>query len=135
MVNTRAGSSTRPTEMDLSCYVKSYLDQQFHQLLQRLATKEDINQMKEEVTMVLHEKVQDQEKRITALVERVDQLEANNAVLESRLAHLRKLHDNHEQYSDRLCMRVDGIELPNNPSSEPGTLILERLTVFLMSWR
>ena len=127
MVNTRAGSSTKPTEMDLSSDVKTYLDQQFSQLLQHLATKEDISQMKDEVIVVLHEKIQEQEKRITGLVERIDQLEANTAVLECHVAHLRKSHDNQEQYSRRLCLRIDGIELPTNPSNETGTVILDKV--------
>ena len=79
------------------------------------------------VLVQLHEKVLEQEKRITALVERVDHLEANNAVLESHVAHLRKMHDNQEQYSRRLCLRVDGIELPTNSSSESGMLLLEKV--------
>ena len=49
MVNTGAGSSTGPTEMNLSGEVKSYLDQQFSQLLKCLAAKEDINQSIREV--------------------------------------------------------------------------------------
>ena len=56
MVNTPAGSSTGPTEMDLSGKVKSYLDEQFSQLLKRSATKEDIIQLKDEVIVVLNEK-------------------------------------------------------------------------------
>ena len=134
MVNTRAGNSTGPTEMDLSCEVRSYLDQQFSQLLKRLATKEDIIQLKDEVIVVLNEKVKEQEKRITALVERVDQLEAHNAVLESHVAHLRKSHENQEQYSRCLSLRIDGIELPTNHSSESCSGVLEKLKAFLVSW-
>ena len=61
------------------------------------------------------------------MVERVNQLEANNAVLESHVAHLRKSHENQEQYSHRLCLRIDGLELPSNQSSESGPGVLDKV--------
>ena len=131
MVNTRAGSSTGPTEMDLSFEVKSYLDQQISHVLKRLATKEDINQLKDEEIVVLNVKVKEEGKRITALVELIDQLEANNAVLESHVAHVRKSHENEEQYSRRVFLRNDGIKLPTDHSSESGTRILEKVKSIL----
>ena len=83
--------------------------------------------MKDEVIVVLNEKVQEQEKQTTALVERIHQLEANNAVLESHLEHICKSHDSQEQYSNCLCLRNDGIELPTNHSSESGMEILVKV--------
>ena len=89
MVKTRTGfstTSTTPTQqMELTAEVKAYLDKHFD----LLSTKDDITSLKEEVTLLVTEKLQDQEKQISAPEERIDELEANNAVLESHVAHLR----------------------------------------------
>ncbi len=62
--------------------------------------------------MLVTEKLQEQEEKISALEERIDKLEASNAILESHVTHLRKSQENQEQYLRRLCLRIDGIEHP-----------------------
>ena len=127
MVKTRTGFSYTPTtptqQMELTAEVKAYLDKRFD----LLSTKDDITSLKEEVTLLVTEKIQDQEKQISALEERIDELEANNAVLESHVAHLRKSYENQEQYSRRLCLRIDGIELPPKGTNESGDEVLGKV--------
>ena len=96
-------------------------------MLLRLATKDDILRLKEEVTLLLTEKITDQEKQISVLKERIDELEGSNAVLESHVAHLRNSQENQEQYSRRLCLRIDGIELPSKDTKESGEVVLEKV--------
>lgn len=128
MVKTRTGFLIRPRhQMELTAEVKAYLDKQFDVLLQRLATKDDIASLKEEVTLLVTEKIQCQEKQMSSLKERIDELEASNAVLESHVVHLSKLHENQEQYSRRLCLRIDGIEFPPNSTNEPVESVLEKV--------
>ena len=127
MVKTRTGfstTSTRPTQqMELTAEVKAYLDKHFD----LLSTKDDITSLKEEVILLVTEKIQDQEKQISALEERIDELEANNAVLESHVAHLHKSYENQEQYSRRLCLRIDGIKLPPKGTNESGEEVLGKV--------
>ncbi len=128
MVKTRTGSlttstSTRPTQMELTAEVKAYLDKHFA----LLPTKDDIKSLKDEVVLLITEKLQEQEEKISALEERIDKLEASNAVLESHVAHLCKSHENQEQYSRRLCLRIDGIELPQKGVNESGEEVLGKV--------
>ena len=123
MVKTRTGFSTWPTQMELTAEVKAYLGKQFD----LLSTKDNITSLKEEVTLLVTEKIQNQEKQISALEERIDELEASNAVLESHIAHIRKSHENKEHYSSRLCLRIDGIELPPKGTKESGEVVLGKV--------
>ena len=117
-------TSTRPTQqMELTAEVKAYLDKHFD----LLSTKDDITSLKEEVTLLVTEKIQDQEKQISALKERINELEAKNAVLESYIAHLHKSYENQEQYSRCLCLRIDGIELPPKGTSESSDEVLGKV--------
>ena len=38
--------------------------------------------------------------------------------MESHIKHLMSCHDNQEQYSRRLCLRIDGMELPQQETGE-----------------
>ncbi len=109
--------------MELTAEVKAYLDKHFA----LLPTKDDIKSLKDEVVLLITEKLQEQEEKISALEERIDELEASHAVLESHVTHLRKSHENQEQYSRRLCLRIDGIELPQKGVNESGEEVLGKV--------
>ena len=106
------------------------LEQKLLEFGKKLATKEDIAEIKNLFTK-LHERLDVQEKRITSLEEdsvhheeRIVQLENTiselkttvnhlcdkNAVLSSSVDFLTRQSDNHEQYSRRYCLRINGIE-------------------------
>eukprot|EP00794_Sanderia_malayensis_P013291 gene13291-14665_t len=109
--------------MELTAEVKVYLDKHFD----LLPTKDDITSLKDEVVLLVTEKLQKQQEKISALEEQIDKLEASNAVLESHVAHLRKSHENQEQYSRRLCLRIDGIELPPKGTNESGEKVIGKV--------
>ena len=88
MVKTRAGNSTT---MELSDDFVKYLDSRFDQLLMRLATKDDVTDMKNDVSTLL-KRVEEQCDKIDLLNsqvakqgERIDVLEARVAMLESHV--------------------------------------------------
>ena len=93
---------------------KIYLDTRFGQLLKKLATKDDIAEQRNEVTALISDKIEAQGKQISILELRVDELEAENAVLKKHVTHPIASHESQEQYSRRLCLRIDGIA----PSSD-----------------
>ncbi len=66
MVKTRMGSSTTstmPTQIELTVEVKAYLDKN----VDLLPTKDDITILKDEVVLLVTEKLQEQEEKISAL--------------------------------------------------------------------
>ena len=121
MVRTRAESNIMdkvPPEL------MSYLDQRFNQLLSSLAEKKDINKLQNDVKSLL-KKIDDQQTEISSLeaklekqATQIDILEARNVLLENHVNHLRSSHESQEQYSRRLCLRIDGMELPQQETSE-----------------
>ena len=68
--------------------IKTYLDTRFDQLLKKLATKDDIAELRNEVTALISDKIEVQGKHISFLELRVDELEAENAVLKKHVTHL-----------------------------------------------
>ena len=106
------------------------LEQKLLEFGKKLATKEDINEIKNLFTK-LHERLDAQEKRILSLEEdclhheeKIENLEKSvfdlknkvniicdkNAVLSSSLDFLTKQSDHQEQYSRRYCLRINGLE-------------------------
>ena len=59
--------------------------------------------------------------------ERIDVLEARVAMLESHVQHLQKSHESQEQYSRRLCLRIDGIESPKGGDHEKAEQYLDKV--------
>ena len=92
-------------------FSKYHLDACFDQLLKKLATKDDIAELKNKVTALISDKIEAQGKQISFLELRVE-LEAENAVLKKHVTHLIASHESQEQYSRRLCLRIDGIAPP-----------------------
>ena len=130
MVKTRVGNSTT---MELSDDFVKYLDSRFDQLLMRLATKDDVTDMKKDVSTLL-KRVEEQCDKIDLLNsqvaeqgERIDVLEARVAMLESHVRQLQTSHESQEQYSRRLCLRIDRIDLPKNGDHESADQCLEKV--------
>ena len=124
MVKTRAGISTGPNEnMVVSEELKSYLDERFD----NLAVKNDISAMKQEIMALITDMMQKHGEKIASLESKINVLEANNAMLESHVAHLKSNQENQEQYSCRLCLRIDGIGFPENGSHETNDDLLEKV--------
>ena len=81
MVETRSGSQ----KMDLTEKLTDYLNTRFDQLLTSLATKDDINSLRNEVTKLISDSVESQGKIIYSLKNKVEKLEAENVVLQRHL--------------------------------------------------
>ena len=113
MVKTRSGNSTT---MELSEDILKHLDSRFDQLLLRLATREDVTEIKNDVSMLIKrveeycDKIDQLNSYVAKQDEKIDVLEARVAMLESHVQHLQKSHEGQEQYSRRLCLRIDGID-------------------------
>ena len=124
MVKTRAGISTGPNEnMVVSEELKSYLDERFG----NLAVKNDIFAMKQEIMALITDMMQKQGEKIACLDSKINVLEANNAMLESHVAHLKSNQESQEQYSRRLCLRIDGIGFPESGDHETNDDVLEKV--------
>ena len=100
------------------------MDQCFDQLLLNLAEKKDLDRLQNDVNSLLKE-INDQEAKISSLEAKlekqaahIDKVEADKVLLESQLKHLMIAHDSQEQYSRKLCLRIDGLELPQQETSE-----------------
>eukprot|EP00795_Rhopilema_esculentum_P010407 gene10407-19108_t len=120
MVKTRAGSSAGPNEnMVVSEELKSYLNEQFH----NLADKKDITEMKQEIMALVTSMME----KITSLETNINVLESKNAILESHIAHLKSNQESHEQYSRRLCLRIDGIGFPEDSNQETSENVLQKV--------
>ena len=99
MVKTRAGNSTT---MELSDDFMKYLDSRFEQLLKRLATKNDVIEMKNDVSTLI-QRVEDQcdktdllNSKVAEQVKGIDVLEARVAMLESHVRQLKISHESQE---------------------------------------
>ena len=132
MVKTRTGLSTT-TEMELTDEFKAYVDSSFEQLLDNLATKDAIEDLKQEVTLLINE-IEEQEDQIIRLEsttsvqeERITVLEAQNAVLESHVNRLLSAQEEQEQYSTRLSLRIDRMEVPKKGQNETSEHCLEKV--------
>ena len=79
-------------------------------------------------------KIEEQEDKIVRLEstsneqeERITILEAQNTVLESHVSHLLSAQEEQEQYSRRLCLRIDGMEVPKKGQNETSEHCLEKV--------
>ena len=131
MAKTRAGKAAM---MELSEDFVEYLDSRFDQLLKRLATKEDLIDMKNDVLTLLKrvdeqcEKIDVLNSRAAEQGEKLDVLEARVAMLESHVRQLQIAHESQEQYSRRLCLRIDRIDLPKDGGHETADQCLEKVS-------
>ena len=90
----------------------------------KLADKRFVDEAIDKVKEIIDEKLQERDKKIKSLEDRVEILESKMAVvdsLERRIAVLGNLErkiDDGEQYSKRLCLRINGIDLPQQGESD-----------------
>jgi len=82
---------------------QEYFDTKFEELKKTMATKDCIK--------TLHETIKHQS-------ERIEVLESKMAIMEKYIKHLEKGVDDQEQYTRRLCLRIDGIAPDEKESSE-----------------
>ncbi len=132
MIKARAGNSTT---MELSDDIIKYLDSRLDQLLVRLATKDDMAEMKNDVSILL-KRVEEQcdiidlpNYQVKKQGEKIDVLEACVAMLESRVRQLQISHQIQEQYSRRLCLRIDRIDLLKNCDHETADQCLVKVKI------
>ena len=86
--------------------------EQFEKLETKVATKDCISN--------LLKTIEDQSKKISVLEDRI-------AVMESHISRLRMTNDNAEQYQRRLCLRIDGIDLPPAGQKESAEECLQKV--------
>ena len=89
--------------------------------------KSDISAMKQEILGFITDMMYKHGEKIASLESKINVLETKNAVLESLIAHLKSNQENHEQYSRRLCLRVDGIRFPKNDNHEMNDDVLDKI--------
>ena len=121
------------TTMELSEDILKHLGSCFDHLVLRLATREDVTEIKDDVSMLLRrvEEHCDKTDQLNSYVakqdERIDVLEDRVAMLESHVQHLQKSHESQEQYSRRLCLQIDGIEPPKRGDHEKAEQYLDKV--------
>ena len=89
-----------------------YFDEKFDELKKEMATKECIETLKPTI-----------EKQNN----RIDALESRIVVMENLIAKLQDHNDDNEQYSRRLCLRINGIPPPPKGEKETGEDCLEKV--------
>ena len=69
--------------------------------------------------------------RLMSIIEeqkgKIQQMENKIAVMDSHISHLRKLNEANEQYQRRLCLRINGIDMPSNGVKETGEECLSKV--------
>lgn len=129
MVQTRGGTDT----MAMSEEFKAYMDSHFDQLMANLATKDDVNSLRNEFSSLLI-KLENQEETIeknasviSEQANRIQMLEAQHEVLRSHVDHILAAQENQEQYSRRLCLRIDRMECPTSGEKETSEQVLGKV--------
>lgn len=130
MVQTRGGTDTMAMTSD---EFKAYMDSHFDQLMANLATKDDLNSLRNDFSSLLTKLEQQEEtiERNAAVISeqanRIQILEAQNEVLCSHVEHILAAQENQEQYSRRLCLRIDRMECPTSGESETSEEVLGKV--------
>ena len=92
-------------KVDMMSSLERLLDDKLLDLKRDLATKDCINELK--LLIVKQRK-------------RIDELESKVVVMENLIEKLQERCDDNEQYQRRLCLRIDGVELPEDNDGESG---------------
>ena len=92
-------------KVDMMSSLERLLDDKLLDLKRDLATKDCINELK--LLIVKQRK-------------RIDELESKVVVMENLIEKLQERCDDNEQYQKRLCLRIDGVELPQDNDGESG---------------
>lgn len=104
---------------DSSENLKEYMKENFEQMKEKLA----------EVTenMATNENVNNLLKLINEQKQKIEKMEDKIAVMESHIAHLSKLQENADQYQRRLCLRINGVDLPDGEVKETANECLGKV--------
>ena len=113
----KRGSSTSPVaslQPDGNCdeSLRGWTEKKFESLEERVATKECITN--------LMKIIEDQKTRISQLEDKV-------GVLERHVSYLQKSNDDGELYQRRLCLRINGIDLPSSGKNESSDDCLQKV--------
>lgn len=113
----KRGSSSSPVaslQPDGNCdeSLRGWMEKKFESLEERVATKECITN--------LMKIIEDQKTRISQLEDKV-------GVLERHVSYLQKSNDDGEQYQRRLCLRINGIDLPSSGKNESSDDCLQKV--------
>ena len=100
-ISTRQQRAMKPSGESIES-LYTFMTQKFKDLEEKVATKECISS--------LHQVICDQNTKIS-------QLEDNIAVLERHVIQLQRKSEENEQYQRRLCLRINGIEVPQAAES------------------
>jgi len=96
---------------------ESYIDKKFAHMMETLASKENIEDLKL-LLIQQNDKIQKQNEEIYGLKNIVNQLNDKVAILSNNVDILKKCSDNQEQYSRRSCLRFKGIEKDDNETPD-----------------
>lgn len=96
---------------------ESYIDKKFAELMETLASKENIEDLKL-LLVQQNDTIKKQNEEIYDLKNVVNQLHDKVAILSNSVDKLKKCSDDQEQYSRRSCLRFKGIEKEDNETSD-----------------
>ena len=112
---------------------KSYPNHRFDQLLVSLATKDDVKALMTDVASILA-RLEEQQEKLNLLEEtvaeeehRIEKIDVENEILKRHVDLLTYGREDHEQYSTRLCLHFDGMELSPNGEDDSSEQCLDEV--------
>ena len=121
MVLTRSPEKT--TNMTISKEIRNYFSDLIKPLVTNQSLEEMFSKLKEEIMSKFEEKLEQQMNRIDKLegklekqANRINELEGQIALQKNISDQLEVKCDNNKQYSQRISIRIHGIEVPQNGS-------------------
>ena len=86
--------------------------EKINDMTEKMATKDCINNL---LTIIDEQKL------------KIEQLESKVVVMESHIAQLKKSQEKADQYQRRLCLRINGIDIPTDGEKETGDECLSKV--------
>ena len=114
-----ASPSAMPHTIDTLESLKEYMKNEFSQISENLSNVTENMATKECITRLMS--IIDEQK------EKIQKMEDKIAVMDSHIIHLRKSNEANEQYQRRLCLRINGIDMPSNGLKETGEECLSKV--------
>ena len=111
--------SPQPIPIDTIESLRDYMKNEFSKINENLFEVTEKMVTKDCITSLMN--------IIDVQKEEIEQMEDKLAIMESHIAHLKKSNEAAEQYQRRLCLRINGINLPANGSKETGEECLEKV--------
>jgi len=118
MTKPRCAKSDSPSPQDAP-HVGLTMDKLYHMMFEEFEKLETKVVTKDCISNLL-KTIEDQSKKISVLEDRI-------AVMESHISRLRMTNDNAEQYQRRLCLPIDGIDLPSAGQKESARECLQKV--------